>query len=107
LRPAEAAGLGDRGGTVVARNEPRGQHVQHLRRRRKVALQRVHAEQTAFIVIEIGEVEADFALAGHGDFHQPSAQGKTVDRATEHDAADQVEDHIRPIATGRRTNLCR
>jgi Methyltransferase domain len=64
-------------------------------------------ERVTFVVIEIGEVDADLALAGCGDFHQPATQGETVDGVAEHDAADQVKDHIRTLATGRRTNLCR
>src|SRR5439155_23202507 len=103
LRLAQPAGLGDRRGTVVAGNEPWDQRIQYLGRCRKVTLQRIHAEESAFVVIEIGEVEAHFALAGSGNFNEPAADGEAVDGAPEHDAADQIEHDIRALAVGRRT----
>src|SRR5580704_1155752 len=58
LRLAKAAGLRDRRGAVVSCDKPRRQRLQHFGRGRQVALQRVHAVELAFVVIEIGEVEA-------------------------------------------------
>ena len=56
-------------------------------------------------MIEIREVETHFALACRGDFDQPAAPGKTLERAAEHDAADQIEDDVRAFAPGRCANL--
>jgi hypothetical protein len=68
---------------------------------------RVHAEEPAFIVIEINEVKTHFALAGRGDFDQPAAQGETFERAAEHDTANKIKDDIRAFSTGRRANFRR
>src|SRR5271166_6440878 len=107
LRLAEPAGLSDRRGMVVARDKPWRQRIQRLGGGREVALERVHAEEPAFVVIEIDEVETDFALAGRGDFDQPAAQGEATEGAAEHDAADEIEDYVRAPSAGRRTNLGR
>ena len=61
----------------------------------------------AFVVIEIDEVEAHFALAGRRDFDQPAAEGETVDGATKHDAADQIEHDICALAADGGANLAR
>ncbi len=37
-------------------------------------------------MIEIGEVETDFALARRGDFDQPAAQGEARERASDEEA---------------------
>jgi hypothetical protein len=58
-------------------------------------------------LIEIGEVETHFTLPGRGDFDQPAAPRETVDGAAEHDAANNIEDDIRALSTGRRANFRR
>ena len=73
-RLAEPEGLFDASGAVISGNESWGQRIQNLRGRREVALERVHAEEPAFIVVEIREVETHFTLPGCGDFNQPASQ---------------------------------
>src|ERR1700748_2721317 len=92
LRLAKPASLGDRRSTVVARDEPRRQRLQHFRRSREVMLQRVYAIEPAFVVIEIGDMEAHLALASRGDLDQPAPQRQAVDGIAKHDAADEIED---------------
>jgi hypothetical protein len=58
-------------------------------------------------VIEIGEIEAHFALSGRGDLDQPTAEGEAFEGAPEHDAADQIQHDIGALAASRRANLAR
>src|SRR5580704_15669022 len=81
LRAAEPAGLGDRRGMVIAREKPRGQRIKRLGGGCEVALERVHAEELAFVVIEVDEVETHFALAGRGDFDLPAVHRETGEGA--------------------------
>jgi hypothetical protein len=74
-RLAEPEGLFDASGAVISGNEPWGQRIQHLRGRREVALERVHTEEAAFIMVEISEVKSHFTPPGCGDLNQPAAQG--------------------------------
>src|SRR5271169_719208 len=105
LRLAKAAGLRNRRGAVLSRDKPRRQRLQYFRRGREVALQRIDTVEPAFVVIGISEVETHLALASRGDLDQPAAEGQAVDCVAEHDAADEIEDDIRPLAAGRRTDL--
>src|ERR1700726_54540 len=73
LRAVKAASPRNRCSAVVPRHKSRRQRFQHRGRGREVALQRVHTKEAAFVVIEIGEVEANFAPAGRRDFDQPTA----------------------------------
>ena len=79
LRLAEPEGLFYRRGAVISRDESRCERIQDLRRRRKVALERIHAEKPAFVVIEICEVETHLALSGRGDLDQPAAYGEALE----------------------------
>src|SRR5580704_3930894 len=97
-RLAKDAGLRNRRSAVVARDKPRRQCSQQLGRCREIALQRVHAVEPAFVVVESWEVEAHLPLSGRGDLDQPAAEGQAVDGVAEHDAADQVEDDIGALA---------
>ena len=58
-------------------------------------------------MIEIGEVEVHLAPASRGDLDQPTAERQAVDGVSEHDAADEIEYDIGPLAVGRRTHFGR
>ena len=58
-------------------------------------------------MIEIGEIEAHFALACGGNFDEPAAEGEAVDGAAKHHAADQIKDDIGALSSGRRANFGR
>jgi hypothetical protein len=58
-------------------------------------------------MIKIPQVEAHFALPGRSNFDEPAAMGEAVEGAPEHDAADQIKDHIRAFVIGCRVNLGR
>jgi hypothetical protein len=44
-------------------------------------------------------VETHFALPGRGNLDQPAAQGEALERAAEHDAANQIEDDVRAFSS--------
>jgi hypothetical protein len=87
--------------------KPWRQRIKDLGGCHQIPLQRINAEEPAFVVIEISEIERHLALAGRGDFDEAAAQSKAVGSRTKHDAAEQVEDDIRALAARRRTNLGR
>src|SRR5271154_2625227 len=102
-RLAESAGLFDRRGAIIGGDNSRGGRIQNLRRRRKIALERVHAKKPAFVVIEISEVETHFTPASRGDFRPAfPAPGETLESAAEHHSANQIEDETGAFPSSRR-----
>src|SRR6202035_166183 len=67
----------------------------------------IHAVELAFVMIEIGKVEARLALAGRGDLHQPAVKDQTVECVAKQAAADEIEDDIGSLAAGRRADFGR
>lgn len=58
----------------------------------------VEAEQTAFIVIKINQVETDARLRTRTDRHLPSTPGERGEAFLEHRAADEIEDDVGAFA---------
>lgn len=58
-------------------------------------------------MVEIGKVEADFALARSRNFDQPSTKDEAVDGIVERDAADEIEHDIGAPAVGGLARLGR
>jgi hypothetical protein len=82
-------------GVSASSNAPRGDCI---------AVARVHAEQTALVVVEVEKVEADTTISDRGNLELAAAMGQALQRRLEDGAAHSVEHDLGAAAVRGTTN---